>query len=176
MVHALLALAAGKKRFTGWTLALAASASLTGASAQQLAAPPLLPDGPLGTLPIGNYQCGLPGDATGAAFSLLPEEGFVIVSGSRYRAQDDEGLYLLRGKQLVFTSGPRKGERFLREGENSLRKLAADGALSSVICLRRSDCRARDMGSESESQGVSTASQCKTRASAAQGYSFIKRG
>jgi cysteine sulfinate desulfinase/cysteine desulfurase-like protein len=38
--------------------------------------------------------------------------------------------------ELVFTRGPKKDERFRVLGENSLRKLAADGSETKLTCTR----------------------------------------
>ncbi|MEM7688423.1 MAG: elongation factor P [Pseudomonadota bacterium] len=92
---------------------------------------------PLNTLPHGAYQCALPGNAATDAFEIVEDEGFLIVPGSGYRdAQGVRGLYLLRGDELVFTSGPKKGERFVRLGNSTLRKLTASGEKGRLSCSR----------------------------------------
>ncbi|MEL6540123.1 MAG: elongation factor P [Pseudomonadota bacterium] len=92
---------------------------------------------PLRTLPQGTYACALPGDANGDATTPMESEGFRIVPGSGYRdAEGVRGLYLLRGTEVIFTSGPKKGQRFERLGNNTLRRLNADGSKSRLSCIR----------------------------------------
>ncbi|NQX94996.1 MAG: hypothetical protein HRT64_08785 [Erythrobacter sp.] len=92
---------------------------------------------PLRTLPHGTYQCSLPGDAQGAAFEPVASEGFRILPGSGYRdAEGVRGQYLLRGTELVFTTGPKKGQRFERVGNNTLKRLKADGSIGRLSCIR----------------------------------------
>jgi hypothetical protein len=98
--------------------------------------------GMLGTLQRGEWQCALPGDAGGEAFVVVPEEAFRIGNASSYRTPDGgRGIYLLRGAQLVFTRGPKKDERYRVLGENTLRKLAADGSDTKLICTRLGNAR-----------------------------------
>jgi hypothetical protein len=98
--------------------------------------------GMLGTLQRGEWECALPGDADGAAYVVVPEEGFRIGNASSYRTPDGgRGIYLLRGTELVFTRGPKKDERFEVRGENSLRKLQPDGSPSKLICTRLGSVR-----------------------------------
>jgi len=92
---------------------------------------------PLRTLPHGAYQCALPGDAAGDAFTPVTSEGFRIVPGSGYRDADGaRGIYLLRGSEVVFTSGSKKGQRFARVGNSTLKRLKADGAKGRLSCTR----------------------------------------
>lgn len=92
---------------------------------------------PLRTLLHGDYQCALPGDADGDAFETVESEGFRIIPGSGYRdAAGARGLYLLRGDELVFTSGSKKGQRFRREGNNTLKRLKPDGGIGRLTCTR----------------------------------------
>ncbi|MEE4317335.1 MAG: elongation factor P [Erythrobacter sp.] len=92
--------------------------------------------GMLGTLQRGTWECALPGDAGGAAYVAVPEEGFIIGNASSYRNPEGRGIYLLRGNELIFTRGPKKDERFRRLGDNTLQKLEGDGSLSRLICTR----------------------------------------
>lgn len=92
---------------------------------------------PLRTLPHGTYSCALPGDANGDATTPVKSEGFRILPGSGYRdAEGARGLYLLRGTELVFTSGSKKGQRFERRGNNTLQRLKDDGSKSRLTCIR----------------------------------------
>jgi hypothetical protein len=122
--------------------ALAASGSgLAGAQDREEARPQGRPlaatdGGMLGTLQRGDWECALPGDAGGAAFVVVPEEGFRIGNASSYRNPEGRGIYLLRGNQLLFTRGPKKDERYRVLGQNSLRKLEADGSESKLTCTR----------------------------------------
>lgn len=102
-----------------------------------LAAPVIAQSGgPLGTLPVGRYQCSLPGDAGGAAWVPIADKRFSIKNASRYLHADGEGTYLLAGDELVFTRGPMKDERYQRMGSSMLRLKNADGTLSRIRCVR----------------------------------------
>jgi len=92
--------------------------------------------GTLRTMPHGTYQCVLPGDAGGAAFVEVAEETFRIFTASRYESMDGAGTYILRGNELTFTRGPKKGEMFERIGDNQLRKLTASGSSTNLLCTR----------------------------------------
>lgn len=98
--------------------ALIAAAAPTLADAAQ--APP--PGGMLRTMPHGEYQCALPGDAAGAAYTVVDDEGFTIGPASSYTNADGRGTYILRGDKLSFTRGPKKGEQFERVGTNQLKR------------------------------------------------------
>ncbi|MEM7779976.1 MAG: elongation factor P [Pseudomonadota bacterium] len=108
---------------------------------------PLPPGGALGTMPHGDYQCALPGDAGSEAYVEVEEENFRISTASRYTSADGAGTYLLRGRDLVFTLGPKKGERFTRVGDNQLRKLDASGVESDLLCTRLLGRRLETTGS-----------------------------
>ncbi len=101
--------------------------------AQDAAPPP--PGGMLATMPHGIYQCALPGDAAGRAYEPVPEERFRIRTASSYRDERGSGTYILRGSELTFTRGPKKGERFRRVGENQLIKLE-NGEPTKLRCTR----------------------------------------
>ena len=92
--------------------------------------------GVLGILQHGNWQCALPGDAGGVAFVDVPEEGFRIGTASSYINQKGNGIYLMRGNEVVFTRGPKQGERYVSLGKNTLQKRNPDGTLSKLICTR----------------------------------------
>lgn len=95
--------------------------------------------GMLNILHHGNWQCALPGDAGSKAFVEVPAEAFRIGTASSYINPEGNGIYLLRGTELVFTRGPKKDQRFRVLGENTLQKLNADGSLSKLICTRISN-------------------------------------
>lgn len=100
-------------------------------------APIVAQDGrPLRTMPHGTYQCALPGDADGLAYKVVEEEEFKITPSSRYTTSEGGGTYLMRGRELVFTLGPKKGEQFERVGTNQLQRRNADGTLSKLRCTR----------------------------------------
>lgn len=101
----------------------------------QTPAAPLPSGGALSTLPHGTYQCALPGDASGQAFDVIEAENFRIGHASKYRNDVGTGTYLLRGKELIFTRGPKKGERFTRIGTNQVRKLDGD-TVTKLLCTR----------------------------------------
>lgn len=95
------------------------------------------PGGMIDTIHRGDYYCELPGDATGLAGHIQPEEGFSITNGSSYVTLQGGGSYLLVGHVLTMTSGPKQGQKFSRLSSNFLRKLAADGSESTLRCVRR---------------------------------------
>jgi len=95
------------------------------------------PGGDIGTMPIGDYVCELPGDALGPAGRHVPEEDFTVVTASSYRAQGTMGSYLLTGNLLTMTSGPHQGNKYRRRSEGFLRKLDASGAETALRCVRR---------------------------------------
>lgn len=101
-----------------------------------LASPALaVPGGEIGSLQLGRYTCELPGDALGPRGEVRPAEDFAIIFGSRYEAEDVRGTYLLTGDQVVFTSGPRKGERYHRITQGFLRRQNADGSDGDLRCV-----------------------------------------
>ncbi len=116
------------------TIAAVAVAPVLAAQAQGRAGGD--PGGMLRTLPRGTYQCALPGDAGGDAFVVVPEEGFRVSTASRFESAAGDGTYILRGRELTFTRGPRKGERFIRVGDNQVRKLDAEGNETRLLCTR----------------------------------------
>ena len=105
----------------------------------QLAAGPLLatPGGDLDTLPLGDYVCELPGDATGPAGHRVPAEDFTVVTASSYRAGEALGSYLLVGDQLTMTGGPHQGKRYRRQSGGFLRKLDEQGNPGDLRCVLR---------------------------------------
>ena len=103
-----------------------------------LAAPAAaVPGGPISELSPGNYQCELPGDATGAVGLRVPGEDFAIVNANTYRTAAGRGTYLLTGNTLAMTSGPKYGQQFHRINNSFLRKLDAAGADTTLRCVRR---------------------------------------
>ncbi len=95
------------------------------------------PGGMLKTMPHGQYECALPGDATGAAWETVPEISFKLSSASRYSSEQGRGTYIMKGKEFTFTRGPLKGVRYRRTGENELQSVMADGSLGRIICVRQ---------------------------------------
>ncbi len=116
--------------------AFAAALAAISPAAGQGERTPASSSGPLATLPHGAYGCALPGDAGGAAYKPVAGEDFRIIPASRYSTTAGEGTYILRGRELTFTRGPKKGERFQRVGENQLRKIARDGSVTEILCTR----------------------------------------
>ncbi|WP_284125238.1 elongation factor P [Parerythrobacter aestuarii] len=108
---------------------------VAGGAALAGAASPVLADGPLKTLPVGRYQCSLPGDAGGSAWVPIDKK-FSIKNASRYLSPKGSGTYLMTGDDLVFTRGPLKDEQYKRQGTGMLRLKNADGSLSRVRCVR----------------------------------------
>ena len=94
-----------------------------------------VPGGEIDTLTLGRYTCELPGDALGPRGVHIQEADFAIVFGSSYFVNGVRGTYLLTGDQVVFTSGPRHGERYHRVSQNFLRKQNSDGTDSDLRCV-----------------------------------------
>lgn len=111
-------------------LSILAALGLAGMAATAVA------QGQIGTIERGNYECGLPGDATGEAWVVQPDKGFAIISASSYRTSGDGGTYLRRGNRIVFTRGPLKGMELRRLSSGLLQQVSADGALGRMRCHR----------------------------------------
>lgn len=94
------------------------------------------PGGDLETIPIGDYICELPGDASGPAGVRVPAEDFTVVTASSYRAGGAMGSYLLAGDQLTMTGGPLQGKRYKRQSEGFVRKLDEQGNPGDLRCVR----------------------------------------
>ena len=105
-------------------------------AAVAFAAIPAIAQGEIGTLERGAYVCELPGDATGRAGVVQPDENFTIASASRYTSPQGAGTYLRRGNVLEMTSGPRNGERYQVVSANFLRKLE-NGEPGRLRCVRQ---------------------------------------
>jgi hypothetical protein len=112
--------------------------SLPIAFASVALAAPAFAQGQIGTLERGFYVCELPGDAAGAVGVEQPQEGFVIVSASRYSSDQGDGTYLRRGDRLTMTSGPRNGDSYEIVGRGFLRKIV-NGQVSRLRCIRQGE-------------------------------------
>jgi hypothetical protein len=99
------------------------------------------PGGRLGTLPLGEYYCALPGDAAGQAWIPLEDKHFTIDNASTYLTSQGSGTYLLTGKRIIFTRGPMNGMRFERTGSSTLRWIDENGDLANVRCVRTNAAR-----------------------------------
>ncbi len=95
------------------------------------------PGGDLETLPIGDYQCELPGDVTGPAGLRVPDEDFTVVNASSYSAGGAMGSYLLAGENLTMTGGPLRGKRYKRMSAGFVRLIDAAGKPGDLRCVRR---------------------------------------
>jgi hypothetical protein len=93
-------------------------------------------NGMLGILQHGDWECALPGDAGSEAYVPVPAEAFRIGTASSYESPAGNGIYLLRGTEVLFTRGPKRDQRFRVLGENTLQKLDPDGSPSRLICTR----------------------------------------
>jgi len=115
-----------------------AAASPMSARQQQGAGPDSHRDtgGMLRTLEHGDWSCALPGDAAGAAWQPVPEADFTIGPSSSYESEAGRGTYILRGRILTFTRGPKKGERYEQVGRNTVQVLEADGTTGRLTCTR----------------------------------------
>lgn len=99
------------------------------------------PGGKLGTLPLGQYRCALPGDADGLAWIPLENQHFTIGNASTYHTPEGSGTYLLTGKRVTFTRGPMKGMEFDRTGSGTLRWIDNQDQQSRVRCVRTGTTR-----------------------------------
>lgn len=95
------------------------------------------PGGQIDTLQQGTYVCELPGDAIGPAGLRQPQHDFTVVNASSYATARGRGTYLLIGDTVIFTSGPRRGQKFTRLSDNFLRQLGRDGQPGALRCVRR---------------------------------------
>ena len=100
-----------------------------------------VPQGRLGVLPHGYWQCGTPGDAMGVAFAVADKLSFATRANSSYRSQEGRGTYLLIGTRLTFTRGPLNGRAYRWESKNRVRALERDGSAGRLICNRRAHRR-----------------------------------
>ena len=96
-----------------------------------------VPGGALGTLPLGNYVCEWPGDATGPVGLRAPEADFAIINASSYATAAGTGTYLLTGDVVAMTSGPQYGTRYHRMLSGFLRRIEADGKDGRLRCILR---------------------------------------
>lgn len=113
------------------------AAALLAASALLPGGVSAAPGGPIGTLPLGNYACELPGDATGPAGIRQPDADFRVTNASSYRTATGKGIYLLTGDRLVFTSGPFNGVKYHRTAPGFLRRTLPDGSDGPLHCVRQ---------------------------------------
>lgn len=116
-------------------LTVVAAALAAGVPMTRAEVPPP-PGGALRTMPHGSYQCALPGDAATAPYVVVEGQNFRISTASRYQSDTGSGTYIMRGRELVFTRGLRKGEQFRQIGDNQLRKLDDSGADTDLLCTR----------------------------------------
>lgn len=94
------------------------------------------PTGRIGTLTTGTYACELPGDAAGAVGRRMPDDDFVVINASTYRARDANGTYLVTGRQVIMTSGPLRGQRYRRVSDRRLQAVSRDGVDLPLRCIR----------------------------------------
>ncbi len=92
--------------------------------------------GPIDTLPRGQYVCELPGSAAGQAGVAQPDASFGIENSSRYSSSKGAGTYLRRGDRLNFTSGPRSGESYAIISDGFLRRIEG-GQPGRLRCIRQ---------------------------------------
>lgn len=114
------------------TRLLAATALLTLAASASAAT-----GGLIATLQVGDYVCELPGDAAGPAGVRQPQHDFAVINATSYTTSGGRGTYLVTGNLVQMTSGPKKGERFIKLSENFLRELDRSGAQTSLRCVRQ---------------------------------------
>jgi hypothetical protein len=120
---------------------------LTGAAMLKFVVPAMLlglsgaafavPGGEIDVLAPAAYACEMPGDATNAAGYRVDDENFSIANSNAYFTPAGRGTYLLTGDLLVLTSGPKRGQKYRRQTDNFLRKLASDGTETELRCVRK---------------------------------------
>lgn len=99
------------------------------------APPPAVPGGRIGTLPLGDYACEMPGDASGPIRLPATEFDFTIVHGSSYRSDGQRGSYLLTGDMVTMTSGHLKGLKLRRISNGFLRRVEPNGRDGALRCV-----------------------------------------
>lgn len=95
------------------------------------------PGGLIATLQVGDYACELPGDAAGPAGIRQPQHDFAVINATSYVTIAGRGTYLVTGDLVQMTSGPKKGERFIKLSANFLRALDASGKQTTLRCVRQ---------------------------------------
>jgi len=125
-----------KSKFITPFLAASAPCALAVAALINTASPAMAQSGRIDTLPLGHYECTLPGSASGPAWRRVPGADFAILNSSSYVANGQRGIYLLRGKRVTFTAGPMRGQTMERTGQRILRARNADGSLDPMRCVR----------------------------------------
>ncbi|WP_228244005.1 hypothetical protein [Porphyrobacter sp. GA68] len=112
--------------------------ALTTLPAPTIDAAAAAPGGRLGVLPLGFWQCGVPGDAMGSALIVDDRRSFVTRRNSAYYTREGSGTYLLTGTTVTFTRGPLKGLSLQREDRNRLRLVVAAAETNEqLVCNRR---------------------------------------
>ncbi|OYW49583.1 MAG: hypothetical protein B7Y36_02820 [Novosphingobium sp. 28-62-57] len=100
-----------------------------------------VPGGKLMTVQKGPWTCEIPGDANTLAVEK-PELGFEAIADSSYVAPDGTtGSYLRLADRLTLTSGVFAGRRFVMDGEEILRELAADDKPLGLRCVHAGPIR-----------------------------------
>ena len=62
---------------------------------------------------------------------------FAVVNASSYSSSGGRGSYLLTGDLVQMTTGPKKGERFVKLSDNFLREIDRSGAQTDLRCVRQ---------------------------------------
>jgi hypothetical protein len=96
-----------------------------------------VPGGPISSLQIGDYACELPGDAGGPAGVRQPELDFAVINATSYVTSAGRGTYLVTGDMVQMTSGPKRGERFVKLSANFLRAVDGSGNRTALRCVRQ---------------------------------------
>jgi len=102
-------------------------------------APPALaaPGGVIGTLPLGDFVCELPGNAEGPVSLRVPASDFTVLNASSYRTPAGQGTYLLTGDRMVITAGPLRGNQYRAISPKFLRQVDSDGHDTRLRCILR---------------------------------------
>lgn len=115
-------------------------------------APPPVPGGTIGTLPLGHYTCEKDGDAGGPVGERVPSLDFQVINFSSYKGDDGiRGSYLLTGDSVMMTGGKLKGEKLHRIAHTFLRLVGPDGNDTETRCVLTSRKRQSDGGFNEDS-------------------------
>ena len=125
-----------KSNITTPLLAASALCALAAAAPIGAMSPAMAQSGRIDTLPLGHYECTLPGSANGPAWRRVADADFTILNASSYEKNGSRGIYLLRGNLLTFTTGPLRGQTMVRTGQRILRARKADGSMDPMRCVR----------------------------------------
>jgi hypothetical protein len=126
-----------------------ALAPLTLAQASPAPKPP--PGGLLRTLLKGYWICESAGDAVSAP-TPYPQDSFRVIADSGYRTSAGQtGTYLLTGNDMLMTTGPFRGRKYLLIGQGILHPIGPDGKRTTDRCVRQAGASSLEDSEASDS-------------------------